>query len=107
MARNQEEGRYEVVWPRSERQQKNQPLARRLDSLNGKTVAELWDFRYRGNEVYRMLEEDLKDRFPDVRFVNWREFGSTYGSDEREIVAGLPARFRELGVDAVVSAMGC
>jgi hypothetical protein len=98
---------YEVVWPRSERQQKLQPLARRLESLNGKTVAELWDFRYRGNEVFRMLEEDLRERFPDVKFVSWREFGSTYGSDERAILASLPERFRDLGVDAVVSAMGC
>lgn len=107
MARDNGDSRYEVVWPRSERQQKQQPLARRLDTLNGKTVAQLWDYRYRGNEVFRMLEEDLKDRFPDVRFVNWQEFGCTYGSDERELVAGLPDRFRKLGVDAVVSAMGC
>lgn len=101
------EQQYEVVWPRSERQQKPQPLAPRLDSLNGKTVAQLWDFRYRGNEVFRMLEEDLKARFPDVRFVGWKEFGSTYGSNERALLASLPDRFRALGVDAAVSAMGC
>jgi len=107
MAGQCEDTSYEVVWPRSERQQKRQPLARRLESLNGKTVAQLWDLRYRGNEVFRMLEEDLKERFPEVRFVNWREFGSTYGSNERQLLAALPDRFRELGVDAAVSAMGC
>lgn len=101
------DGRYEVVWPRSERQKKQQPLARRLDTLNGKTVAQLWDFRYRGNEVFRMLEEDLREKFPDVRFVSWREFGSTYGADERALLANLPARFRDLGVEAAVSGMGC
>ena len=107
MAIQCEDTKYEVVWPRSERQQKLQPLARRLETLNGKTVAQLWDLRCRGNEVFRMLEEDLKARFPEVRFVNWREFGSTHGSNERQLLAALPDRFRELGVDAAISAMGC
>jgi hypothetical protein len=107
MTRKDEGGHYSVVWPRSERQRKPQPLARRLDTLNGKTIAELWDYRYRGNEVYRMLEEDLAARFPDVRFVNWAEFGTTYGWDERDMVATLPKRFEALGVDAAISSMGC
>jgi hypothetical protein len=42
-----------------------------------------------------------------VRFVSWREFGNTHGSEEREVVAALPKRLRELGVDAVISGMGC
>jgi hypothetical protein len=83
------------------------PLARRLDTLEGKTVAQLWDYVFRGDEVFRVLEEGLKARFPGVRFVSWKEFGSTHGSEEREILAALPRRFKELGVDAVVSGMGC
>jgi hypothetical protein len=107
MAKTGSTDSYQVVWPQSERQQKQQPLAKRLDDLNGKTIAQLWDFRYRGNEVYRMLEEDLRERFPDIRFVSWQEFGSTYGSDERDVAASLPRRFKELGVDAAISSMGC
>lgn len=107
MTEGNRDGHYEVVWPRSERQQKQKPLAKRLENLNGKTIAQLWDMRYRGNLVFRMMEDDLKERFPDIRFVSWQEFGSTYGSNERELVASLPDRFRKLGVDAVISAMGC
>jgi hypothetical protein len=42
-----------------------------------------------------------------VRFVSWREFGSTHGGDEKAALAALPQRFKELGVDAVISGMAC
>ena len=99
--------RYEAVWPRSPRQVGIKPLARRLDTLEGKTVAQLWDYVFRGDEVFRVLEEGLKQRFPGIRFVSWREFGSTHGGNEREVLAKLPERLKALGVDAVVSGMAC
>ena len=73
--------------------------------LNGKTVAQLWDFLFRGDEVFTLLEEGLRARYPGVRFVGWKEFGNTHGSNEREVVKALPARLRELGADAVISGM--
>lgn len=100
-------GHFDVVWPRSERRTSVKPLATRLDSLEGKTVAQLWDFLFRGDEVFAHLEEGLKQRFPGVKFVSWKEFGSTHGQDERAILASLPQRFREMGVDAAISGMGC
>ena len=98
---------YEAFWPRSPRQAKVRPFAKRVTSLEGKIIAQLWDFLFRGDEVFELLEEGLKARFPGVRFVSWREFGNTHGSEEREVVASLPQRFKELGVDAVISGMGC
>ncbi len=106
MAKSEKE-QYEVYWPRSPRQTQLKPLAKRPDTLSGKTVAQLWDFVYRGDEVFVLLEEGLRKRFPDVRFINWKEFGCTHGAGEREVVAALPGRFKELGVDAVISGMGC
>jgi len=101
------DGYYEALWPRSPRHVQLKRLARRLDTLAGKTIAQLWDFQYRGDEVFEWLEEELEVRFGSVRFVSWREFGSTRGRDEREIIAALPKRFKELGVDAAISGMGC
>ena len=101
------DGYYEVIWPRSPRQMRVRALAKRPATLEGKTVAQVWDYLFRGDEIFEFLEEGLKARFPGVRFVSWREFGSTAGKNEREVVAALPQRFRELGVDAVISGMGC
>ena len=107
MSKFPNDGYYEALWPRSPRQSKVKPLAPRLSTLEGKTVAQLWDYVFRGDEVYEFLEEGLKARFPGVRFLSWREFGSTHGSDERDVVAALPQRLKQLGADAVISGMGC
>jgi hypothetical protein len=83
------------------------PLARRLTTLNGKTIAQLWDFLFRGDEVYATLEETIRERYPEVRFVSWREFGSTHAVNEKEMLAALPQRFKEMHVDAAISSMAC
>ncbi len=100
-------GQYAVVWPCGERRMKLRRLAKRLDTLNGKTVAQLWDYLFAGDEIYDELESKLREIYPDVKFVSWREFGSTHGLNEKEILASLPQRFKELGVDAAISSMAC
>lgn len=99
------DGYYETLWPSGERRQAVQPLAKRLDTLDGKTIAQLWDFLFNGDDVFAELEEQLARTYPDVKWVSWREFGSTHGVNEKEILASLPQRFRELGVDAAISCM--
>jgi hypothetical protein len=100
-------GVYEVVWPCGERKQALRPLAKRLDTLRGKTIAQLWDFLFAGDEVFTALEEKLREQYPDVKWVNWREFGSTHAVNEKELLASLPRRFEEMGVDAAISCMAC
>ena len=101
------DGYYEVYWPRTRQQARLTPLASRLDTLRSKTVAQLWDYLFRGDEVFAALEEGLTKQFPGIRFVSWREFGSTHGKNEREMLAALPERLKALGVDAVISGVGC
>ncbi|MEM7252066.1 MAG: hypothetical protein AAF493_11620 [Pseudomonadota bacterium] len=96
-----------VVWPRSEKTVDITPLAPRLDTLEGKTVCELWDYLFRGDEIFPWLEDELRSRYPGVKFVRYDEFGSTQGEDEAEVLANLPKRLKELGADAVISGMGC
>ncbi len=107
MSQVDNDGYYEVFWPRSPRQTGIKPLAPRLQSLEGKTIVQLWDFLFRGDEVFELLEEALKARYPTVRFVSWREFGNTHGRDEAKVLEDLPRRLKEYGADAVVSGMGC
>jgi hypothetical protein len=107
MANGSGDGLYEVVWPSGERKQKMRPLAKRLDTLNGKTIAQLWDFLFAGDEVFLALEKKLAEDYPGVKWVSWREFGSTHAVNEKELLASLPKRFKELGVDAAISCMAC
>ena len=107
MSKPNQDGYYEVFWPRGPRQMKNKQLAPRLATLEGKTVAQLWDFLFQGDKVFAALEEGLKARYPGVRFVSWREFGNTHCKDERQVLADLPRKLRELGADAAISGLGC
>ena len=43
---------YDVVWPRSPRGVQRRRRAARLDSLAGKRVAFLWDYLFRGDELF-------------------------------------------------------
>ena len=97
----------QVLWPRGRRTVTAKPGAPRLDTLAGKTIGQLWDDLFRGDEIFPMLEEALARRFSDVKFVDYRTFGSTHGAKEHEVIQTLPARMRELGVDAVISGMAC
>ena len=62
---------HDVVWPRAARQMEIAPVAPRLDTLEGKTVAQLWDYLFRGDEVFDYLEAGLKERYPSIKFVTW------------------------------------
>jgi UDP:flavonoid glycosyltransferase YjiC (YdhE family) len=107
MSRSEGREIYRVVWPRGARTVQATDVAPRLSTLEGKTIGQLWDDLFRGDEIFPMLEGALAQRFPGVKFVDYRTFGSTHGAEEHEVLANLPARMRELGVDAVISGMAC
>ena len=107
MTKQTNDGYYEAYWPRGPRQQRTRALSPRLKSLAGKTVAQIWDYLFKGDEVFALLEEGLKARYPDIKFVSWREFGSTHGGEEKAALAELPRRLQDLGVNAVISGMAC
>ncbi len=98
---------YDVVWPRSARGVQQQRRAPRLDTLRNKRVAFLWDYLFRGDELFPVLAEQLTARFGGIEIIDYTEFGNLHGADEKERVDRLPDDLRNRGVDAVVSGMGC
>jgi hypothetical protein len=98
---------YAVVWPRSAKAVEIKPLAKRLDILDGKTVAFLWDDLFRGDEVWPILKQELSRRYSAMTFIDHDAFGSTHGDDEHRVLAELPGKIKSMKVDAVVSGMGC
>ncbi|MFH1603598.1 MAG: hypothetical protein ABIH03_06800 [Pseudomonadota bacterium] len=107
MPTSHNDGYFEAYWPRGILQQHARSLAPRLDTLAGRKIAQLWDELFKGDEVFALLEEGLKAHFPDISFVSWREFGSTHGAIEKDVLLRLPQRLKQLGVDAVISGMAC
>ena len=102
-----ESEKLKVVWPRAPGARTGARLAKRLDTLEGKVVAELWDWVFKGDKMYAVWEEELKKRYPGIKFIDWREFGEIHGADERQVLAELPDKLRSFGVDAVICGVGC
>ena len=98
---------YDVVWPRSPLGVQPRRSAPRLSTLAGRRVGFLWDYLFRGDEIFPAVEAELIERFPGVEIVGYDVFGNTHGGDEKEMVAGLPNGLSSRHIDAVVSAMGC
>ncbi len=82
-------------------------LAHRLDTLENKTIAELWDWLFRGDKVFPVIEKELTKRYPGIKFADYKVFGSTHGGNEADVLAGLPEKLKQHGCDAVISAIGC
>jgi hypothetical protein len=101
------ESTMQVVWPRGRWAKTGATLAQRLDSLDGKVVAELWDWVFKGDKMYEIWRRELKARYPDISFVSWREFGEIHGANEHAVLEELPDKLRSFGVDAVICGVGC
>jgi hypothetical protein len=101
------ENKYDVVWPCGKSTVSAAKLASRLDTLDGKVVAELWDWIFKGDIMFAAFEAELAKRYRGIRFVSWREFGEVHGANEREVLASLPRKLGEFGVDAVICGVAC
>jgi hypothetical protein len=101
-----EHAAYEVVWPLGKSHWDKRDLNPGLGDLNGKTIGEVWDRVFRGEEIFPAIREALKKKYPGVRFVEYSTFGDTHGVSQKQVLADLPAALREHKVDAVISGVG-
>lgn len=97
---------FEVLWPLARRAVRVHAAAPRVPDLSGKTVAEFWDYIFRGDVIYPMIREGLRARFPGIRFIEYTEFGNFHGARARELVGELQGKLRRHRVDAVISGIG-
>lgn len=97
---------YEVVWPLGRSVYETIPPASRPPDLEGKTVCELWERLFRGDEIFPIIRQSLSKRYPGIKFVDYDVFGDTHGTKQRELIAALPDMLRQHGCDAVISGVG-
>ena len=106
MTKQSAEPLYEVVWPLGKVTTSAVPLAPGLSDLNGKTICEVWDWVFRGDQMYSVLNEQLRKKYPDIKIIDHETMGNSHALGEREWVANLPELLRKHGADAVISATG-
>jgi hypothetical protein len=96
----------EALWPGGVNAVETVLAASRAD-LTGKRIGFLWDDMFRGEEIFPILQRNISKRFDDVTFVGYGDFGPIFGGNEHAVVAALPERLEALGIDAVISGIGC
>lgn len=75
-----------------------------LPGLAGKKIALVWDYVFRGDDVFRLAKERFQAERPGVEFVDHEVFGDIHGHDE--LLDQLPGRLRQLRVDGTIVATG-
>jgi hypothetical protein len=102
--------KYDVLWPLARRAVKDMSMNRRFgdpaaDSAP-KRIGFIWDYMFRGNDMFPLLQAGLAEKYPGSTFVPYEHFGNVHGHDEREVLAALPQRLKEARLDAVIVGVG-
>lgn len=102
--------RIEVVSPAGGEAIERVKAAPRLADLNGKTVAEIWNGVFKGDETFPAIRRALGQRYPGVRIVPYTEFPHFFGGDhpaqQKALAKELAALVQEKACDAVISGNG-
>jgi hypothetical protein len=77
-----------------------------LPTLDDRRVAFVWDEIFRGDEMFAVLTDALRARWPRVVFVGHEHFGNPEQRDGKAVIDALPGRLHEHHVDAVIAGVG-
>ena len=97
---------YEAVWPLGKSVSEQVSLAPPVSDLSGKRVGEMWDWLFKGDAMFPVIRERLRQRYPGIQFADYNVFGNFHGHNEREVMATLPERLRGEGCEVVISGVG-
>ncbi len=97
---------YEVLWPLGPTTTESIQLSQRPADLDGRRIGVIWDYVFRGDEIFAQLERALREAYPAATFAAHESFGNIHGKGEEEILAALPERLRAERVDAVIVGVG-
>jgi hypothetical protein len=99
---------FEVLWPLAPAAPEADAVERpeRSEELAGKRVGLMWDYLFRGDEIFDVVKAEIAERYEGVEFVGPEVFGNLHGHDEVEVIENLPIVLKREGVDSVIAAVG-
>ena len=84
--------------------------APRLESLHGKTIGEVWNGVFKGDQTFPIIRNLLLKNYPSIKIIPFSEFPHNSGSDnpshQRELAQRIAAMAKEKGCDAIISGNG-
>jgi hypothetical protein len=97
---------YEVVWPLGKSHWDTRAPNERVADLRGKTICEIWDHVFRGEQIFPIIRATMQKLYPGVRFIEYDKFGDTHGPRQKQVLEALPGLLKQYGCDAVISGVG-
>jgi hypothetical protein len=97
---------YAVVWPLSRQRTTDVGDVLPLESLSGKRIAFVWDYMFRGDEMWEIIKAGISAEYPTAEFVGYDKFGNIHGPTETGVPSDLLENIDREGVDAAVLAVG-
>jgi hypothetical protein len=89
---------------------KQQSLAPRLSSLEGKTIAETWNGDFKGDMTFPIIRKLLLERYPGLKIVPYDKLPYLYGADDpahqKALAKQIAETVKDLGCHAVISGNG-
>ena len=101
----------EVVLPLGKPSANPKSLAARLESLEGKTICEIWNGGFAGEISFPIIREMLRERYPGLRIIPYTEFplvtiNSLWPERKARTLEAVRKTLVEKGCDAVITGNG-
>src|ERR1700752_3651505 len=85
-------------------------VSRPLESLEGKTIGEVYNNHFKGELMFQTYRRLLKERFPGVKVIPFDRFPTVYvGGDpasQKKTAREIAALAKEWEVDAIITGNG-
>ena len=85
-------------------------VSRHLDTLNGKTIGEVYNNHFKGEQMFRAYRRLLKERYPGVKIIPYDQFPIVYvGGDpaaQKQTAKDIARLAKEWQVDAIITGNG-
>ena len=85
-------------------------VARHLDTLDGKTIGEVYNNHFKGELMFQTYRRLFKEKYKNVKIIPFTEFPIVYvGGDaesQKKIAKEIAALAKLKGVDAIITGNG-
>ena len=85
-------------------------LSRHIDTLEGKTIGEVYNNHFKGELMFQTYRQLFKDKFPGVKVIPFTEFPRVFvGGDpesQKKTAREIAALAKERGCDAIITGNG-
>jgi hypothetical protein len=99
-----------VISPEGLPQGATQNIARHLDTLDGKTIGEVYNNHFKGELMFQTYRRLFKEKYKNIKIIPFTEFPIVYvGGDaesQKKVAREIAALAKDRGVDALITGNG-